>query len=137
VGIPVIANGDITDADGARRCLTASGADAVMVGRAAVGRPWLVGQIGAALEGRIRPVPTPETMAAVAVEHYEGLLSLYGRETGIRHARKHLAAAADIASASGFTFGAKDRLSLVTSEEPREVKSLLQRIYANPSRKAA
>jgi tRNA-dihydrouridine synthase B len=137
VSIPVIANGDIGCTDHARACLSASGADAVMIGRAAVGRPWLVGQIDAALQGRVPADPTPEVMAGVAIEHYEGLLSLYGRETGIRHARKHLAACADVAISSGFQVDPGDRLTLVTSEEPQVVKTLLHRIYAVPNRMAA
>src|SRR5215210_3436303 len=69
VSNPVIANGDIGSLDDARACLAASGASAVMVGRAAVGRPWLVGQIGAALQGRHVPDPVPDEMTAIAVEH--------------------------------------------------------------------
>jgi nifR3 family TIM-barrel protein len=136
VGIPVTANGDIGTAEDARLCLAASGADAVMVGRAAVGRPWLVGQIGAALEGRHRPDPSADTMAEVAVEHYEGLLALYGRDVGIRHARKHLAAYADAAAEGGFEVPAAERLALVTSETPEAVIDLLTRIY-RPERRAA
>jgi tRNA-dihydrouridine synthase B len=137
VDIPVTANGDIGSVDDARRCLAASGAAAVMIGRAAVGRPWLVGQIGAALQGRIVPDPSAETMTAAVVEHYEGLLSLYGIETGIRHARKHLAAYADVAAKSGFGLEAGERHLLVTSVEPARVIEVLGRIYAEPSRRAA
>jgi nifR3 family TIM-barrel protein len=137
VDLPVVANGDIASADDARRCLAASRAAAVMVGRAALGRPWLVGQIGAALQGMAPPEPDPDTRADVAVEHYEGLLGLYGREVGIRHARKHLAAYADVASASGFAIEAADRQRLVTSECPSTVAALLREIYSRPIRKAA
>jgi tRNA-dihydrouridine synthase len=137
VGIPVIANGDIGSLDGARRCLAASGAAAVMIGRSAVGRPWLVGQIGAALQGRTIPDPSPEEMTAIAVEHYEGLLSLYGEKTGIRHARKHLAAYADVALASGFQVAPGVRMELVTSEEPGTVIALLSSVYSRQERDAA
>jgi nifR3 family TIM-barrel protein len=137
IDIPVTANGDIGSADDARRCLAASGATAVMVGRAAVGRPWLVGQIGAALQGRTVSDPPPETMTAAAIEHYEGLLSLYGVETGIRHARKHLAAYADVAAQSGFGLEPGERHLLVTSVEPTRVIEVLGRIYAEPTRRAA
>jgi tRNA-dihydrouridine synthase B len=135
--IPVIANGDIGSAEDARRCLALSGAQAVMVGRAAVGRPWLVGQIGAALQGRIVPDPSPGAMADAAIEHYEGLLSLYGVETGLRHARKHLAAYADAAAEAGFGMDAGERQKLVTTLEPPVVIGLLRRIYASPGRRAA
>lgn len=137
VSIPVTANGDIGSLEHARACLAASGATAVMVGRAAVGRPWLVGQIGAALEGRTIPDPPPEEMAAIAVEHYEGLLGLYGEAVGIRHARKHLAAYADAASLAGFIVPSSVRMALVTSEEPRAVVSLLRGLYAVRDREAA
>jgi nifR3 family TIM-barrel protein len=137
VDIPVIANGDIGSLEEARRCLAASGAAAVMIGRSAVGRPWLVGQIGAALQGRTIPDPSPEQMAAIATEHYEGLLSLYGEKTGIRHARKHLAAYADVAIKSGFDVAPAVRMALVTSEDPRIVIALLRSLYIRREQEAA
>jgi nifR3 family TIM-barrel protein len=137
VDIPVIANGDIGSLEDAQRCLAASGATAVMIGRSAVGRPWLVGQIGAALQGRTIADPSPDEMTAIAIEHYEGLLSLYGERTGIRHARKHLAAYADVAIASGFQVAPGVRTGLVTSEEPRTVIALLRSVYSHLEREAA
>jgi len=137
VSIPVIANGDIGSLEEARRCLAASGAAAVMIGRSAVGRPWLVGQIGAALQGRSIADPSPDEMTAIAIEHYEGLLSLYGERTGIRHARKHLAAYADVALASGFQVAPGVRMGLVTSEEPKTVIALLRSLYIRLEQDAA
>ncbi|MFC4171487.1 tRNA dihydrouridine synthase DusB [Microvirga sp. GCM10011540] len=137
VGIPVIANGDIGTLEDARACLAASGAAAVMIGRSAVGRPWLVGQIGSALQGRSLPEPSSEAKAEIAVEHYEGLLSLYGEQVGIRHARKHLAAYADAAIAAGVRVPQAVRTALVTSEEPRTVVSLLRSLYTDMDREAA
>jgi nifR3 family TIM-barrel protein len=137
VRLPVIANGDIGSVDDARRCLALSGAAAVMVGRAAIGRPWLVGQIGAALQGRSLPEPCPETKSALAIEHYEGLLALYGRQVGIRHARKHLAAYADAAAAAGFAVDPSARRRLLTGEDPAQVVRLLGRLYRQPAREAA
>lgn len=129
VSVPVIANGDVNSAVEARGCLKASSAAAVMIGRAAVGRPWLVGQVAAELDGR-RPVePSPAAKADVAVEHYEGLLALYGRAVGLRHARKHLAAYADDARRFGFALNPGERLRLVTSEDPDEVSALLRRLF--------
>jgi tRNA-dihydrouridine synthase B len=137
VCIPVIANGDIGSLEDARACLAASGATAVMVGRSAVGRPWLVGQIGAALRGRCISDPTPDEMTAIAIEHYEGLLALYGERVGIRHARKHLAAYADVALAAGFSISPAVRSALVTSEDPKTVVALLRSVYARQDREAA
>jgi nifR3 family TIM-barrel protein len=137
VSVPVIANGDVGSVEEARICLARSEAAGVMVGRAAVGQPWLVGQIGAALEGRFIPDPAPGVRASTAVEHYEGLLSLYGRDFGIRHARKHLAAYAEVAEAAGFGLEAEERRLLVTSVDPAVVTGLLQRIYSDRRRRAA
>jgi nifR3 family TIM-barrel protein len=137
VGIPVIANGDIGSLEDAQECLASSDADAVMIGRSAVGRPWLVGQIGAALQGRFIPDPSPDEMTEIAIEHYEGLLSLYGENIGIRHARKHLAAYADVAITSGFAVTPTVRAELVTSDEPKAVVALLRSLYAQRNRKAA
>jgi nifR3 family TIM-barrel protein len=131
VAIPVVANGDVRSAEDARQCLAQSGAEAVMVGRAAVGRPWLVGQIAVELQGKQAEEPTPAEKAAAAVEHYEGLLALYGRSIGVRHARKHLAAYADEAGRFGFVVDREMRTRLVTSEAPREVIALLERLFAS------
>ncbi|MCB8820734.1 tRNA dihydrouridine synthase DusB [Microvirga rosea] len=137
VSIPVIVNGDIRTADEARLALKVSGADAVMIGRAAMGQPWLVGQIGAALQGQIVPEPTPMAKTQAILEHYTGLLSLYGTQVGIRHARKHLAAYADVAAGAGFHVPKDLRSVLVTSDDPTVVSAILSRLYAHPIREAA
>lgn len=137
VSIPVIANGDISSVEDARACLRLSKANAVMIGRSAVGRPWLVGQIGAALKGLSLSEPSPDEKTGLILEHYEGLLSLYGFKVGIRHARKHLAAYAEAAVASGFHVGQGTRTGLVTSDDPQTVISLLRSLYASPKREAA
>lgn len=131
VDLPVVANGDIDSIATAETCLRLSGAAAVMVGRAAIGQPWLVGQIAAGLERRTAPEPSRGTKADVAVEHYDGLLTLLGRRIGTRHARKHLAAYAACARVAGFGLSSPDRERLVTAEEPSIVIDLLRRLYAD------
>ena len=91
VSIPVIANGDITDAATAREALRLSGADGVMIGRGAQGRPWALAQIAAELAGRAGPVvPRGAALADLVAGHYEAMLEFYGAELGNRVARKHL-----------------------------------------------
>ncbi|HJW79345.1 MAG TPA: tRNA-dihydrouridine synthase, partial [Beijerinckiaceae bacterium] len=128
-GIPVIANGDVASIEDAAACLSASGAAAVMIGRAAVGRPWLVGQIAAALDGRCVREPSDDEKTEAAIEHYQGLLSLFGRDIGLRHARKHLAAYADAAREAGAGVGETHRLTLVTTTEPGVAIAILRRLY--------
>jgi tRNA-dihydrouridine synthase B len=91
VRIPVIANGDVRTPEEARRVLAATGADGIMIGRAAQGRPWLFREIAHYLETgeRLAP-PAPAEQGAVLIEHLEGLDSLYGDEHGARVARKHI-----------------------------------------------
>jgi tRNA-dihydrouridine synthase B len=91
VRIPVIANGDIETPEDAKRVLAATGADAVMVGRAAQGRPWLFREIAhyLATGERLAP-PAAREIGAVLAEHLDGLYSLYGEDHGARVARKHI-----------------------------------------------
>jgi nifR3 family TIM-barrel protein len=134
---PLVANGDIHDVADARVCLEQSGADFVMVGRAALGRPWLVGEIGAALDGRaFRPLTLAEKLK-LACEHYEGLLALMGVAHGVRHARKHLAAYADDAVADGCEPDPELRRSLLTSDEPKQVLAALAGLFSTDRNREA
>jgi nifR3 family TIM-barrel protein len=137
VDLPVTANGDIVSVETARTCLAQSGAAGLMVGRAAVGQPWLVGSIAAALRNAPWSPPGREERASIAVEHYEALLALYGLRMGTRHARKHLAAYADRAREYGFRVADAERLELVTAEEPARVMRLLSGLYAERHMEAA
>ncbi len=123
IAIPLVANGDCTSAADAAAMLDASGADAVMIGRAAIGRPWLIGQIADHLACRqAAQEPSPAFRAEAAREHYRTLLSLFGKAKGLRHARKHLAA---YVRGSNRSDAAALRARLVTSEDPAEVEALL------------
>lgn len=127
VRVPVIANGDCASVEDAREMLARSGADAVMIGRAALGRPWLVGDIAHFLStGARRPPPTLGAQAEIAREHLEGLLLLMGVSAGLRHARKHLAAYVDHIAGKSET-----RHALLTADSPQEAARLLDRIFAN------
>jgi tRNA-dihydrouridine synthase B len=126
ISIPLVANGDCASIEDADAMLKASGADAVMIGRAAVGRPWFVGEVARHLAKTPRPVPSAVARSAAALEHYRTLLSLFGNEQGMRHARKHLSA---YAVASQRTNAAALRTRLVTSESPAEVESLLANLF--------
>jgi tRNA-dihydrouridine synthase B len=91
VRIPVLANGDIDSPAKARAVLDATGADAVMIGRAAQGRPWILGEIASGLLGRPAPAPPgPAAVCAILCEHLEALHAFYGEAQGVRIARKHL-----------------------------------------------
>ncbi len=92
ISIPVIANGDITGPEKARQVLESSGADAVMVGRAAQGRPWIFREIEHYLStGTLLAAPGVEEIRTIMIEHLNNLYQFYGEYTGVRVARKHIA----------------------------------------------
>jgi nifR3 family TIM-barrel protein len=125
VAIPVVINGDCATAEDARTMLALSGAAGVMIGRAAVGAPWLVGAISRALDdGGPSREPGQEERRDAALEHFDWLVGKLGPRAGLRHARKHLAAYAN-------QMGADERLrrELVTGEDMAQTRRLLARVF--------
>jgi tRNA-dihydrouridine synthase B len=133
VTIPVLANGDIVDSTTARAALAASGADGVMVGRGAQGRPWVPAQIAADLHGCPAPeVPTGAALADLVCAHYDAMLSFHGRDIGLRAARKHLGWYLDAARAP--------RGAILTLDDPAAVTRALRAAFdaaPEPERAAA
>ena len=92
VGVPVVANGDITTPEKARDVLAATGADAIMIGRAAQGRPWIFREIGHFLAtGEHLAPPLVAEVRRLLLDHLHDHYRLYGEQTGVRSARKHIA----------------------------------------------
>ncbi len=90
--IPIIANGDIDSAIKAKQVLDHTGADGLMIGRAAQGRPWIFRELlHYFATGKVLPSPTPEAIRDILVEHLEQLYQFYGETHGVRVARKHIA----------------------------------------------
>ena len=130
IDIPLVVNGDITSFEKAVTALEMSGADAVMVGRGAQGQPWLPGQIGRRLEtGVVEAAPSlPEQLTFIRAL-YDEVCSHYGLRIGLRHARKHLGWALDIAAQCSRAPAATIkswRQKILTSEDPRGVHRSLQ-----------
>lgn len=124
VDIPVIANGDIIDARTARQALRQSGAAGVMVGRGIQGRPWLLAEIAHAIYGTPAPdIPEGEALADVVLTHYDEILSFYGKELGLRLARKHLGWYCDAAHAPL-------RDQLVRARTVEETQALIRAAFA-------
>ncbi|WP_439272792.1 tRNA dihydrouridine synthase DusB [Pseudochrobactrum sp. HB0163] len=89
IKVPLVANGDVGSTADAQEIMRRSGADAVMIGRASYGRPWLAGQIVEELRGGTGRT-APADLGDYVLGHYQAMLEHYGEKTGVRHARKHL-----------------------------------------------
>ena len=138
VSIPVIVNGDITDGESARTALARSGADAVMIGRGGLGRPWIAAIIDAALAGRAIEEPGPVARAAIVCGHLRASLDFYGEALGLPMFRKHLAAyieAAPWPRDTGARRAARARLCRMESEV--EIVSAIQRLWLDQSDRMA
>ena len=131
ISIPLIANGDVQSPADAREILAASGADAVMMGRGAQGRPWHVGAIAG------QPSPSRREQREVVAEHYEAMLAFYGREAGLRHARKHLGWYIDRLAPS---LPVEDKAAIFRSTDPEDVMQKMMQalqVQAEPAAREA
>jgi len=138
VSIPVIVNGDVVDVPTAKAALEQSGADAVMIGRGAYGRPWMAAQIDAALNGVDLRGPSIEERLDIALTHFDEALGFYGERLGLKIFRKHLGwyveqgpSPADSAERRQ----AKARLCRL--EQPHEVRAALKALWTQNEQLAA
>ncbi len=133
ISIPLIANGDVHSVEDAAEIRRRSGADAVMIGRGAQGRPWHVGVLAG------HPAPDAAALGGLVVEHYEAMLELYGVEAGLRHARKHLAWYVERHAAD---LPAEEKGAILVSKDAADVIRRLSAVFektasAQPRREAA
>ena len=129
VSVPVIVNGDIATPGDVGAALAASGADGVMIGRGAAGRPWFLGQAIAWLRRREIPADPPQAVQAATVRrHFEEMIDHYGPRTGVRMARKHLAW-----YAKGRRDGAAFCAAVNAEPEPDGVRAALDRFFGEPA----
>lgn len=128
VNIPVIANGDIDSPEKAQAVLAMTGADGLMIGRAAQGRPWIFREIDHFLRtGEKLAAPSPLELYQVLTGHLETLYAFYGEQTGVRVARKHIGW-----YSKGLAGGASFRHSVNQAETIAEQKTLLEAFFARP-----
>lgn len=133
VKIPVIANGDIVDSETAKQALSQSGADGVMVGRGAQGRPWQVALISQELYGTAAPdIPTDRALVEMVIRHYQSMIEFYGPLLGNRVARKHLGWYMDYAGTSP-----ELRKRVLTERDPAEVELILNDALTSNAKEAA
>jgi tRNA-dihydrouridine synthase B len=133
VRIPVIANGDIVSLADARDALAQSGADGLMIGRGAYGRPWFVNQVIRYLRsGELLPEPPLSQQLATVLEHYDAMLAHYGTAAGSRIARKHIGW-----YSKGLPGSAEFRAEINRTEAPDAVKAQIRAFYAPLVERAA
>ncbi len=121
ISIPLIANGDITSPQTARAALQKSGADGVMIGRGAGGKPWIPATIAHEIFGAPRPtIPQGAALADMVARHYQASLSFYGTKTGHKVIRKHLGWYMDHAQTAPAL-----RREVLTAQTPKQVLALL------------
>ncbi len=126
VSIPVIGNGDILTVDDAAKMVEVSGADGVMIGRGAYGRPWFLNQVTHYLAtGRRLPDPAIEAQLSVLLEHYESMLTHYGERAGMRMARKHIGW-----YSKGLPGSAEFRSKVMILDDTEAVKSAIVEFYS-------
>lgn len=120
--LPVVVNGDITDLASARQALAQSGAHSVMIGRGALGRPWVTAQVAAGLAGQAYAAPSVPQRLASMQEQLVDACALYGEQLGVKTFRKHLAASLDaLADDHGIKCSREVRLRLCTTLDPSDL----------------
>lgn len=125
VKIPVIGNGDIASAEDALRMMDRTGCDGVMIGRGAMGNPWIFAELIAALEHREFVAPSFSERMEIAMEHLEGMLSHKGERVGLAEAKKHMAW-----YLTGVHGAAAARASMMTAQSPQKLRDLLRRLQS-------
>jgi nifR3 family TIM-barrel protein len=138
VSIPVIVNGDVVDLPSAQAALEQSGADGLMIGRGAYGRPWLAGQLDAALAGGGMHEPDLEERLDIALTHFDEALAFYGERLGLKIFRKHLGWYVEAGPAPADP--AERRLAkarLCRLDRPEEVRAGLRALWSQSERPEA